>query len=777
MLDFFSQDDRFEKAFAFAYKLHKEQKRKGTNIPYIFHLMETASITMQYDGTLDEAIAALLHDAAEDQGEDAIIKIQEKFGDAVANIVLECSDSIGPNKLDWRPRKEKYIEQLAKASASSRLVAAADKLHNARTILSDYRKIGEEVWNRFTGLKDGTLWYYRALTDVFLKNGPLPIAEELDKVVSQIEQMVSARLTTQVQVDSVLANNAAYVELMNLTGQHAIKKFIHELVAAVKLNQERKSRGIAQADELNFHLAFTGNPGTGKTRVAELLGKIFAGLGLLSSGHIHTVERTDLVAGFIGQTAGKTKAEIDKALNGVLFIDEAYTLAREKEVTGDFGQEVIETLLNEMKDPTKRFIVIVSGYPREMEFFLNSNPGLKSRFNHTIQFSDYSPAELIEIGMNFIHRKELFIEEGAKKALFEKCVDAYRNRDKTFGNARFVKGLIDEAMMHQAARLAAMPDLKKLPQRTLLTLTEEDFSKVFQQFQSAFVRLQVDEPQLRDLLNQVHKLVSIRNVKNEINELISLVRYYNSIGRDIWKKFSLHSVFTGNPGTGKTTVARLLSQIYKSLGILERGHLVECDRSSLVAGYIGQTAIKTAALIEQAKGGILFIDEAYALTKPAENDFGAEAIETILKRMEDDRGKFGVIVAGYTEEMKYFLDANPGLRSRFDQTFFFEDFSAEEILEITRRLFRDVQLTMSTEAEAHIKAYLDSICARRDRYFGNAREARKIVQQGERNQNLRVAKMEEKDRTPHIIETVSLEDVTEFQIAPPVVKSGFGFGG
>jgi SpoVK/Ycf46/Vps4 family AAA+-type ATPase len=151
-------------------------------------------------------------------------------------------------------------------------------------------------------------------------------------------------------------------------------------------------------------------------------------------------------------------------------------------------------------------------------------------------------------------------------------------------------------------------------------------------------------------------------------------------------------VFTGNPGTGKTTVARILAQIYKALGILERGHLIECDRQSLVGGYVGQTAIKTAEIIERAMGGVLFIDEAYSLTEGGQSDFGKEAIEIILKRMEDRRGDFIVIAAGYTDNMKRFIESNPGLKSRFDRTFHFEDFKTPELVEIAVNQFSESNL-------------------------------------------------------------------------------------
>jgi SpoVK/Ycf46/Vps4 family AAA+-type ATPase len=224
-------------------------------------------------------------------------------------------------------------------------------------------------------------------------------------------------------------------------------------------------------------------------------------------------------------------------------------------------------------------------------------------------------------------------------------------------------------------------------------------------------------------------------------EIIKLVRYYRDIGRNLRDAFSLHTVFVGNPGTGKTTVARLLVQIYKALGILERGQLVECDRKSLVAGFIGQTAIKTAEVIDRAMGGGLFIDEAYSLNRAGGNDYGNEAIETVLKRMEDRRGEFMVIVAGYPKEMEHFLASNPGLKSRFDKHFHFKDYTAKELLTIADNLFASENLYMTTAARAYLLNHLNDLLNKRTKYFGNARTIRKIVTETIRKQHLRLASL------------------------------------
>jgi SpoVK/Ycf46/Vps4 family AAA+-type ATPase len=224
-------------------------------------------------------------------------------------------------------------------------------------------------------------------------------------------------------------------------------------------------------------------------------------------------------------------------------------------------------------------------------------------------------------------------------------------------------------------------------------------------------------------------------------------------------------------------VARILASIYKALGILERGHLVECDRQALVGAHVGETAQKTKSVIDKAMGGMLFIDEAYSLLG-SENDFGREAVETILKRMEDDRGDFIVIVAGYTEPMARLLDSNPGLKSRFDRILKFDDYSESELYEIAEKLLREAGLEPVKGFHDVLRNYIHNVSAAADKHFGNARSVRKLIEGAIKQQNLRLAELSTARREEVNPKEITIEDLMKVTPEEPGAKGiGFQIGG
>ena len=763
---------RFRRAISAAMNFHREQTRKGGTVPYIAHLLAVTSIVQEYGATEDEAIAALLHDAVDNGGGwDAYDDIARKFSVKVADIILNCTDTMEYPKPPWRERKEAFLNRLPEFSDSSRLVIAADKLHNARCLLADLRSQGDEVWERFHGGKDGTLWYYRAVAESLKKTGPHLLAAELGRVVGELGQ-VAQHARFNVQFDSLTAESN-YQALLGLTGLGALKSVVERDISVVLHNQQLRKLGIEPVGDAAppVSLVLLGSPGTGKTKVARLLGGIYKGLGLLSKGHVVEVSRADLVGNVIGDTEKRTREAIAKAQGGFLFIDEAYSLAGKG--NNDFGNEVIETLLKAMSDTKRDFGVIVAGYPDPMQQFLASNPGLRSRFRgREVTFDDFTPQQLLAIAADTFRKYQITIDDDALRYLERAFEEAYRDRDSSFGNARFVKGIVYDVKAALAQRLRGTATTATVIELTNITLA--DVGSVFAKGSPDQAIIEIDERSLGTVLEELDTLTGVPAVKQEIAELVDLVRYYRSVGKNPARFLNSHFVFSGNPGTGKTTVARILGKIFRALGLLERGHLVECDRQALVAKFIGQTAPKTNALIDKALGGMLFIDEAYTLTAKSEQDFGSEAIQVLLKRMEDQRGQFVVVVAGYPEEMDQFLASNPGLKSRFDSFLAFEDYRSDELVAIAERLFAEEGLTLDDEARKFLPDFCDRYVKLRDRYSGNARDMRKLVLKSVRNQNLRVSRLASGLGTS-FDQLIRVEDLSNWTITPPTRHRSIGF--
>ena len=564
------------------------------------------------------------------------------------------------------------------------------------------------------------------------------------------------------------------IKLDALIGLNEIKKKVREHAQYIQFLQLRKEKGFEETDQINVHSVFIGNPGTGKTTVAGMMGRLYKKMGLLSKGHVHEVDRVDLVGEYIGQTAPKVKEAIEKARGGVLFIDEAYSLARSNDDSKDFGREVIEILVKEMSNGEGDMAVIVAGYPKEMKHFLNSNPGLKSRFKLYFEFADYLPQELSEIAGYACEEMKVSPTLDAQRKIDEIIISAYRARDRSFGNARFVYDVIEKAKINLGLRVMAEENPRSLSKEEISIIELKDVEKIEITPRKELPSIPIDKPLLDSALAELNELIGMQNIKDQINELVQLVQYYRVSEKDVLNSFSLHTVFIGNPGTGKTTVARILTKIYKSLGVLERGHMVETDRQGLVAGFVGQTAIKTAEKIEESMGGVLFIDEAYALTqgsRSAHGDFGNEAVQTLLKRMEDNRGQFFVFVAGYPDNMESFLKANPGLNSRFDKILKFEDYSPQELTQIAQFMLSEHNMKLSPEAEEHLQKYLKFIHEYRDQYFGNARTVRSVVAEAIKNHNLRLSSLSKAQRNKITPDIITIDDVSTFKMD----KSGFIF--
>lgn len=465
------------------------------------------------------------------------------------------------------------------------------------------------------------------------------------------------------------AQASALEQLNQLTGLTRVKNEIDKMIKVVQVNKQRIDQGLAPIKQ-SLHSVFMGNPGTGKTTVARLMGQVLFENGALAGDEFIFVEATesDLVSNHVGETAIYTTRKLDEARGGILFIDEAYTLNK-KGASVNFGQEAIDTILKYMEDHRDEIMIIFAGYTKEMGEFLRTNPGLQSRVPNKLIFDDYTADEIIQMGKEGLAQNDYVLED---PAYYDKHVAKAYSSSLEKSNGRWIRNFNEQLTKAFALRVVTEGS------NDVTTIKNEDIDSVLNK--DRFI-----SGEQEDALEQLNQLIGIPKVKKQIGRFIDLaeVNKKREEQTGIRSDFTLHSLFLGNPGTGKTTVARLLGKILYQKDIIHTKKFVEASRSDLVAGYIGQTARKTREVLESALGGVLFIDEAYSLYKgESGSDFGLEAIEEILKFMEDHRGDIVIILAGYTKEMQSFMEANSGLTSRIPTSFDFEDYTPEEIVEI-----------------------------------------------------------------------------------------------
>jgi SpoVK/Ycf46/Vps4 family AAA+-type ATPase len=519
-------------------------------------------------------------------------------------------------------------------------------------------------------------------------------------------------------------------DLDTFIGMDEVKSAVKEIAYAVQNAVQRAERGLGEQEKMSMHIILTGNPGTGKTTIARKLGEILAAIGYLDSGHVVEVDRAMMVSPYQGETPKVVDRLCDKAMGGILFVDEAYTLApvNASGERDNQGAQALEKLMKRMEDDRGKFVVIAAGYRTEMDNLFRINPGFRSRFNYFLNIEDYTPDQLYQIMQVFAKEKKYLFSEQAEALTKKMISELHKSRDKDFANGRTMRSLFDQICKKQAQRLQGK-DISTMSNEQLMTIEDQD--------------IPYEAPKTVDYsecLKKLDGLVGLAGVKKEISNLAAFLNL--QIKRGETNTFQgKHYVFTGNPGTGKTTVARIMTDVFKTLGIVSRGQLVEADRAKLVAGYSGQTAIKTNQLVDQAIGGVLFIDEAYTLKSNDSDSFGSEAIDTLLKRLEDDRGKFICIVAGYTEQMHDFIDTNPGLKSRFTQTIHFDDYTPDELTQIFLNLAKGKSFTIDEPTKAAIHRQFEQLYLRRDKNFGNAREARRIFNEAVEKQSQRLVSL------------------------------------
>jgi len=502
-----------------------------------------------------------------------------------------------------------------------------------------------------------------------------------------------------------------------MTGLTEVKKQVAAFVTRVRFDEIRRQRGL-HVEPSSLHSMFLGNPGTGKTTVARLLGQALHQEGVIATGTFVEAQRTDLVAEHIGGTAVKTRKKLEEALGGILFIDEAYSLAIGGQ--NDFGHEAVNTILTFMEDHRDEIMVIFAGYTNQMQDFLSMNPGLASRVPHRFDFEDYSPEELAAMGLADLKRKAFEVED---ESLYRRLIGAAYRRASDRSNGRWVRNQNERLVAIMAERVMSLG----------LEAQEEALTQVLAVDLHTLFGTHAGGQGLDDLLEKLDSMVGLESVKRWVHDVVAqaqadakLLEHQPDSDRPTY-----HMLFTGNPGTGKTTVARIVAGVFHRLGMLDSPQVVEADRSRLVGQYIGETEKKTTRIVDEAMGGVLFVDEAYQLTPARDsNDFGRQAMETLLTRLENDRAAFIAIFAGYTKEMEQFLEVNPGLRSRIPHHIEFPDYTPEEVADIVEAILSKKGWRFDSPAlREAVKQHYTSLPAH---HHANGRSARNIADTLER---------------------------------------------
>lgn len=549
-------------------------------------------------------------------------------------------------------------------------------------------------------------------------NGTLDPAAENTMIMSDLEEQKKQT------VDDILAT------LDDMVGMDSVKEQIRDIAKSVKMRRKMIEMGIGNASVDNIHIVLTGNPGTGKTTVAKRLGQVFKAIGVIPTDKVIVKEAKDIFDSYAKSAGQNMTRAVDDAMGGILFLDEAYALLpmNAPGQADQAGTEAINALMTCMSERQGQFITIIAGYKNEIdEFIRNANPGLSRRFTTRIHIPDYSAADLTTIFLQQVKKAKMKITPDAEELLRRKIDEMVTAKDEKFGNAGTIINLFNETQQRHFKNLS---DEDSDDPEKLITIVRGDIPY------DAPRRLDMDE-----IMGQLDHLVGLKGVKDSVRDLADslMTMQARMADSDTKEPISLsHYLFLGNPGTGKTTVARIMGDIFYSLGLLPSNKVIELSAKDLKAPYVGQTAPKAHAAMMQGMGGVVFIDEAYSITQgEGETGFGREAVSEILQVMENYKNKFITIAAGYPDEMAEWLDSNSGLASRFNETIMFEDYSADELTRIACNILSKRNLQIGDAARSAMLLYFQRLVAHKSRNFANAREARNfadkvLINQGRR---------------------------------------------
>ena len=546
---------------------------------------------------------------------------------------------------------------------------------------------------------------------------------------------------------------AQHQQLQQTNGQAEEKEQRDQKPAVERLLDHSDKAPPAQ---VNLNYALAGNPGTGKTITARLIAEAFKEAGVLRSGHFIEATVQDLVGGYVGQSAIKANDLLNRARGGVLFIDEVQGFEKKNQ----FHREAIRTILKYAEDYRGDISVIVATYPSEMDAFLSIDPGLPRRFSQRIDLEDYDAVTCVDIFNYMAKEKKLEVDPGLQKIL-EGFFDAWINdrtkkESEAFANAGSVRNLIED--MDRAR-------LRRDGGDTPLSLA--DVPKEYEEYSEAAARWTGDpDARLEHALKELNALTGLATVKEAVQGIVNGIKVAEMTGQEA-NIVPGHYSFEGNPGTGKTTVARLLGNIFRELGVLKSGHVVEVTRSHLVGEYMGQTAPKVREQTNKALNGVLFIDEAHNLMHSNRDgqwgdEFGKEAIGELTAILENERARLCVIFAGYPEPIAQLFNVDEGWESRISNRIHFEDYEPPEMAQIMRQMCKEDGFKLHVYLEENLVSILAELRKDEGDKFANGRSVRNFFGRMKTRRNSRLIANEDDVKEGKIDPfQLILEDVPE----------------
>ncbi len=618
----------------------------------------------------------------------------------------------------------------------AQLIIKNKKIIFSANILNDINTILENAYKNRDNKFGNARYVENLIKDIIDEHIQISAEKEIDFNLLTVDSVsiplkYKDLLITETIDDSI---EKSLESLNKKVGLQKVKTFVNDMIDEISAEKEKIKRGFVKNKASSRHMIFSGNPGTGKTTVARDFGKIFKALGVLKKGHVIEVQGEDLVAGYVGQTSSKAEDMINSALDGVLFIDEAYGLISDSKSSGFFNTAQ-NKLLKLMEDNKDRLIVIAAGYPDEMERFLSSNVGFRSRFANNIIFENYNADELTQIVKNVCEESEYILKPKSISRIEDFFTESIvKSNKREFGNAREAINFFEIIKRNQNKRILQDLNISNID---FMTVIEDDIPLI-----KKGIDISVEEA-----IVSLNDKIGLKSVKSFVDSMIINIKLEQSRiekGLITAKNTpSRHMIFSGNPGTGKTTVARDFGKIFKALGILKKGHVIEVQGEDLVAGYVGQTSSKAEEVINSALDGVLFIDEAYGLISDGKSSgFFATAQNKLLKLMEDNKDRLIVIAAGYPDEMERFLSSNIGFKSRFANNIIFENYNTDELTEIVLSVSTKSNFKIDNIALDKIKDTFDIMIENTNlREFGNARTAINFFEKIKSRQNIRITKL------------------------------------